>query len=401
VLALAGPKEVCGEAKHGKGELNGIPVLLVTGTPEEMGEQMGMDPASSEPTAGAEGDPAADPLPAQGAVRLGTARYRHGTRIEIMALSADGKLAVTASGNSPYNPALAGRFSPARVFDLTDGRCLYSLPNERGSYAEYPEAVGMSPDGKTLATKDDKFLYFRDAATGKELRKLKYLLDSGGGRSPTEWLTFTPDGKRVAATMMGDAVQLIDVETCEVIRAFAPGAAASACVFSPDGKLMATGGYEVEKGVYYARLWEVGTGKELRRFPAGSFPGPANGRKRALAFSPDGATLAGGGWGDTRLRLWDAATGKELTVFPKTGEDIVSVAFSPDGKTIAVAGDNVYLYDPSTGKERLRIERRAQRLVFSPDGSVLASVGTFKLKDQLYNGMRLWNVADGTRRARR
>ena len=37
-----------------------------------------------------------------------------------MAVSGDGKLAVTSSGNSPYNPALAGRFSPARVFDLTD-----------------------------------------------------------------------------------------------------------------------------------------------------------------------------------------------------------------------------------------------------------------------------------------
>jgi RNA polymerase sigma factor (sigma-70 family) len=329
-------------------------------------------PTPTPPAAGAEqGDPAADPLPAQGAVRLGTARYRHGTRIESMAVSADGKLAVTASGNSPYNPALAGRFSPARVFDLTDGRCLYSLPNERGAYREYPEAVDLSPDGKTLAARDDTYLCFCDAATGKELRKLNYLSASAGGRSPTEWLTFTPDGKQVAVTLMGDAVQLIDVETCKVIRTFAPGAAASACVFSPDGKLMATGGYEVEKGVYYARLWEVGTGKELRRFPAGSFPGPANGRKRALAFSPDGATLAGGGWGDARLRLWETATGKELTAFPKIGEDIRSIAFAPDGKTVAAVGDRVYLYDPATGKERLRIERRAQRLAFGRDGSVL------------------------------
>ena len=99
-------------------------------------------------------------------------------------MSADGKLAVTSSGNSPYNPALAGRFSPARVFDLTDGRCLYSLPNERGSYNEYPEAVSLSPDGKTLATRDDKFLSFWDAATGKELRKVKYLPDAGGGARP-------------------------------------------------------------------------------------------------------------------------------------------------------------------------------------------------------------------------
>jgi WD40 repeat protein len=150
---------------------------------------------------------------------------------------------------------------------------------------------------------------------------------------------------------------------------------------------MATGGYEVENGVYYARLWEVGTGKELRRFPAGRFPGPANGGKRALAFSPDGAKLAGGGWGDARLRLWETATGKEPIVFPKVGEDIRSVAFGPDGKTVAAAGDKIYLYDPDTGKERLRIGRRAQRLAFSRDGSVL----TGAVAGAIYR----WDAASG------
>src|SRR5262249_56726260 len=106
-----------------------------------------------------------DRWPAGGLFPVGTGRSRHGSRIESTAVSADGKLAVTASGYGPFNPALAGKFSPARVFDLTDGRCLYSLPNERESYTE---AVGLSPDGTILATKDDKFLYFRDAATGKE-----------------------------------------------------------------------------------------------------------------------------------------------------------------------------------------------------------------------------------------
>ena len=81
--------------------------------------------AASAPAADAvQDDPMADPLPAQVAVRLGTARYRHGSRIESMAVSADGKLAVTASGYGSFNPALAGLFSPARVFDQTDGRCL-------------------------------------------------------------------------------------------------------------------------------------------------------------------------------------------------------------------------------------------------------------------------------------
>ena len=305
-------------------------------------------PLASPPAASTlPGDPAADPLPAQAAVRLGTDRYRHGSPIGSMAVSADGRLAVVSSGVAWFS----GLHWPARVFDLTDGRCLYSLPNEA-------EAVGLSPDGKTLAAKDGMFLVFRDAASGKELRKLNYMAAGGGGRSGTNWLTFTPDGKQIAATLMEHDVQLIDVETAQVVRKFSPEAAATACVFSPDGKCMATAGYEVVEGTYYARIWEVSSGKELRRFPAVRFPS-GNGMTRTLAFSPDGAMLAGGGWGDNRLHLWETATGKELNVFPKIGGDIHSVAFAPDGKTVAAAADHIYLYDSATGKERLRIERSA------------------------------------------
>jgi RNA polymerase sigma factor (sigma-70 family) len=96
------------------------------------------------PAGAGRGDPAADPLPSQGVVRLGTARYRLGSRIESLAVSADGKLAAAAGGHRS--------FSNVGVFDLTDGRCLYSLPPEPGSNTE---AVGLSPDGKILAVKDD------------------------------------------------------------------------------------------------------------------------------------------------------------------------------------------------------------------------------------------------------
>jgi RNA polymerase sigma factor (sigma-70 family) len=316
-------------------------------------------PPPKVPEAGTGRGDRSDPLPAQGVVRLGTPQYRHGSRIESFAVSADGRLAAVASGWDS--------FSPARVFDLTDGRCLYSQPSGRVASIE---AVGLSPDGKILAIKDDKDIHLRDATTGKEIRKIRYLPKDGGGRSITEWLTFSPDGKQIAATLIGDATCLIDIGTGEVTRTFASGGAASACVFSPDGKWLATGGYDLEDKVYFVRLWEVATGKEQRRIPAARFP-TGNGLKRALAFSPDGSMLAGGGWGDARLRLWEVATGKELKVFPKIAEDIVSVAFAPDGKTVAAASDKVYLYDPATGKERLRIERRAQRLAFNKDGSVL------------------------------
>jgi RNA polymerase sigma factor (sigma-70 family) len=324
-------------------------------------------PPVSAPAAGAvRGDPATEPLRAQSTVRLGTDRYRHGTRIECLAVSANGRLAATTSGWA----ALVS----ARVFDLADGRCLNTVPFEHGSYTE---AVALSPNGNTLVTKHGNGLILREATTGKELRRIT-LPASGSGRTITGWLMLTPDGKQVAATFSGNAIHLIDLGTGEVRRTFTYDAAVCACVFSPDGKLMAAGGYE--KGVSFARLWEVGTGKELRRFAAG------DDAIRALAYSPDGATLACGGEG-ARLRLWEAATGRELKIFPRIGRRIQSVAFAPDGKTVAVASDNVYLYDPGSGKERLRIDRRALGLAFSRDSSVL----TGAVSGAIYQ----WDAASG------
>jgi RNA polymerase sigma factor (sigma-70 family) len=327
-----------------------------------------LPPASAPADGAVRGDSAADPLTAQGTLRLGTDRYRHGPRIECLAVSADGKRAATSSGW----PSLMS----ARVFDLADGRCLYTLPNEPGSATE---AVALSPDGKTLATRQGNTVHLRDAATGKDRHKIE-LPGTPGGRTITRWLSFTPDGRHLAATPSGNVIYLIHVETQDVVGTFPHDGAVLACVFSPDGKTMAAGGYESEKGVYFARMWDVATGKELRRFTAG------DGRLRSLAFSPDGATLAGGG-GDARLRLWEAATGKELKVFPKIGRRIESVAFAPDGKTVAAAGDSVQLYDAATGKERLRIDRQAQGLAFSQDGSVL----TGAVSGAIYR----WDAATG------
>jgi WD40 repeat protein len=251
----------------------------------------------------------------------------------------------------------------------------------------YTEAVGLSPDGKTLATKDDVSLYLRDTATGKEIRQVKYLPEAGGGRSITDWITFTPDGKQVAATLMGDSIRLIDVATGEVTRTFEPVVAAGGCAFSPDGKLMATRGYDGGDKVNFAQLWDVATGKPLRRF---AISHDVHQSISALAFSRDGATIASAAWHDSRLRLWETATGKELTAFPKTGEDVVSIAFAPDGRTVAAAAENVHLYDLKTGKERFQLERRARGLAFSRDGKVL----TGSVSGAIYR----WDAAEGWQR---
>src|SRR5262249_60657330 len=143
-------------------------------------------------------------------------------------------------------------------------------------------------------------------------------------RATTRWLACAPDGKTLAVSSRGKEVHLLDLERGAVARTLPHQITVFAVAFAPDGKTLAAGGYDHEGGRYFARLWEVATGKELRRF--------VNGTRgiRDLAFAPDGATLAGGG-DDARLRLWDVATGRERRAFPPDGYVLRSVALAPDG----------------------------------------------------------------------
>ena len=215
-----------------------------------------------------------DPLPAGSVLRFGTSRFRHGTEVKTLAISPDGKTAFVANDNGI-----------PRGFDLATGRVLFSL-----NYSSI-EAGVFSPDGRTLVLKQNFDLCVFDAATGKDLRTIKgarkYLRHSGVP-------VFTPDGKAIATISDGNDVHLIDFETSNTIRDFVHEipktgsprdfSQVNAIAFSADGKLMATGGYANEKGNYFARLWDVETGEELRRFVHGA-KGYGIG---SLTFSPDG-----------------------------------------------------------------------------------------------------------------
>jgi RNA polymerase sigma factor (sigma-70 family) len=308
-----------------------------------------------------------DPLPAGSTLRFGTSRFRYGMHIKTLSVSADGKLAFAANDNDV-----------PRVFDLASGRVLHTLSNQ-GSV----EVGAFSPDGRTIVVQQHPDLLVCDAATGKVLRTI-------AGPRTNPWsrglLALTPDGKAIAMTSQGKFIHLIDFESGKTIRTFTienPESVLPAgfshvlgIAFSPDGKLMASGGYDNDQGNEFARLWDVATGKELRRFQHGK----RSYGIRSLAFSPDGKTLATLGENSgSVLRLFDVDTGKERRAFPKDGEVRTTrgcVAFSPDGKTVAAACASIRLYDTTTGEERVRIDRKASDLHFTDDGKTLtAAVG--------------------------
>jgi eukaryotic-like serine/threonine-protein kinase len=111
-----------------------------------------------------------------------------------------------------------------------------------------------------------------------------------------------------------------------------------------------------------------------------------------VAFSPDGQTLASGG-DDRLIGLWRASTGELLQTLYGHSSSIWGVAFSPDGRLIASAGADrtVRIWNAADGNSLLIIQAHTDKVIgvaFSPDGQLLASAGWDKI-------VRLWCVADG------
>jgi WD40 repeat protein len=172
---------------------------------------------------------------------------------------------------------------------------------------------------------------------------------------------------RGAAPDRATVVRILAVPSGETIREWSMrrGDDVWALAFSPDGKSLAggIGGTRAEGFYGEVRLWDPSRGNE--RLTLKGHPNPV----MALAFTADGQRLAsasgtyGAPFGE--VRLWDLATGQLSRTLSKPDEAVVTVAFSPDGQTVAsggtiwregeVVGGVVTLWDVATGEKRITL----------------------------------------------
>ena len=297
--------------------------------------------------------------------------------VKRVAPSADGRVVLTISSE--------GSRHMAKAWDTESGRTLVRAPTD---------FIELSPDGRTIAFAG------RDAVIIWGLEQARELMTLRGHQGPVHDFKFSPNGRLIASASHDDTARLWSVATgreLQVIEGHGHAYSNMGVTFSPDGRTVATGS---KSGV--VRLWDVATGRELQalRVPNRYLrPDPDYGvrysdsyeRHDWVRFGRDGRTVVTGS--REFAQVWDVATGRQLWRFAQHSGPVLSVASSPDGRTVAVSREDntVHLLDSVTG-QALHVLQGHQSpvwaLSFSSDGRTVATVSD-------RGTARLWNTDTG------
>ena len=259
--------------------------------------------------------------------------------------------------------------------------------------------AAISPDATTFVS-HRRFDYTRlegnwevwDSSNAK--RAWAILLGHPNTENPFDVLfTFAPDGKILASAGKDNSIYLWEFPERSQLPAGhglssivhnldfrsileGDGQHISALAFSSDAKMLASGSDEA-----IIRLWDVESGDALFTLTGHDRTNSKYFREIVLlAFSPDGKTLASAS--RQQLCLWDIVSGNQLSAIPQQwlGDVVMTLVFSPDGSTL-VCGNwegKIQLRTPRTAtpiSTHIGHTRRIGKLQFSPDGKTLASVG--------------------------
>jgi WD40 repeat protein len=299
---------------------------------------------------------------------------------------------VLAAGMFAHQPTLANpsaKFAPSKaeeprpVREASDVRApkIFKLDGKGRKAA-------VSPDGKALLV---VVKYGRGSAVKlwdvAQMKERRTLAESGLPGLAFQHVTFSPDGKWIAATVsegiLQDVVKVWDAKTLNLERKLESRKSQLVCVaLSGDGKRVAAG----DPHDNTVKVWSIATGNLERTLKADAAPW-------TVAFSPDDKDLLAGGQkagGAGEVTLWDVESGKKKRSL-KPEKTMSITAFSANAKWIAGSGTGgeLVVWDIDCDKLVLSVEANVGRAIaFSGDGKTVAG----GCRD---NKVRLWDVKTG------
>jgi WD40 repeat protein len=301
----------------------------------------------------------------------------------------------------PGNKVLAAgiRGASVRIWEVPSGR----ERTPKGGHDSSVAALAFSRDGKTLLSSCANEVRVWEIATGKQLRRIEprreedTLFDEIAG-------LLSPGGRYLVwASRHGGDPHVIKMASGEEIMTLGrSNHDGHAVVFAEDRGVVAgldlrrsRKGWSLDIGV-----WDLDAGRELRRIKSPGLPDGA-----LLALSPRAKTLAGvlGARDSSQLFHWNLADGKEIARY-SFHSLVKSLSFSPEGDVlaIAVAEGTIRFHDALTGDLLYKVEEetpgiRPGVLAFSPDGRTIAIAQNNLHRE---SSVDLWELASGKVRAR-
>ena len=254
-------------------------------------------------------------------------------------------------------------------------------------------ALAASPDGKWLAIGEagkvglsvwDLQTRQEETRLGENEEKVRTAF------SPTEPLLAYTSGVRSGNGDLHFSLHLWNTAARQMLAEIPlEGDGCNGLVFSADGRTLATSTFSGLQN--QITLWNMPAGTKLASYnTAAEYAGAM---ATSLAFTPDLSLVAFGSGADARVQLMDLRAGRQLWSAPVKSGFVMALAFSPDGKTLASAegfnGKDIRLWEVATGKETGQLEGHSawvNSMVFWPDGKTLASSSA----DQT---IRTWDVA--------
>ena len=284
---------------------------------------------------------------------------------------------------APHGKTLASGSSDKtiKLWDARSGEVLRTLEGHtHGLFS----SVAFAPDGNTLASgSSDNAIKLWDARSGKLLHTLE------GHTFFVTSMAFAPDGNTLASGSWDETIKLWDARSGELLRTLEGHKwIVHSVAFAPDGNTLASGSRDKTIKTWDAHSSELQLSIDAR--------GPGHKRKghtesvRSVAFAPDGKTLASGSR-DKTIKLWDAHGGETLRTLEGHTSLVRSVAFAPDGQTLASSSidETIKLWDARSGEVLRTLEGHTDSVAFAPDGNTLASNTIWS------NTVKLWDARSG------